>query len=197
METNNDRIKITFVGESNVGKTSIIERYITNKFNSLTPTIGASFIGRDVVYKQKVVKLGIWDTAGQERYKALSRVYLRNTNICILVFDVTCYFSFKRMMMWMRICDESNPDREVIYYLVGNKTDLEERIVPTNELEEFCDNNKIVSYIETSARNGTGINDLYDMIIKSSAQVTNPITNNVPLVTDNDEIKNSTDTCSC
>lgn len=194
-----DTIKITFVGESNVGKTSIIERYITNKFNNQTPTIGASFIARDIAYNNKVIKLGIWDTAGQERYQALSTVYLRNTRICILVFDVTCYYSFQKLRMWKNICDESNSTigQHIVFFLVGNKVDLEDRVVPTQELEDFCDTYKIQAYIETSAFNGTGVNDLYDRIIHSASLLDHNKLEDNKFLSVAKQIEQSADSCIC
>jgi small GTP-binding protein len=92
--------KVVLIGESGVGKTSIISRYINNTFSSvLTETPGASFTTKTVFlkdYKQSI-KYEIWDTAGQEKYRALAKVFYKNAGVCILVFDITRRKSFDEL----------------------------------------------------------------------------------------------------
>ena len=92
--------KVVLIGESGVGKTSIISRYINNTFSSvLTATPGASFTTKTVFlkdYKQSI-KYEIWDTAGQEKYRALAKVFYKNAGVCILVFDITRRKSFDEL----------------------------------------------------------------------------------------------------
>ena len=92
--------KVVLIGESGVGKTSIISRYISNTFSSvLTSTPGASFTTRTVYLQEykKSIKFEIWDTAGQEKYRALAKVFYKNAAVCILVYDITRRKSFEEL----------------------------------------------------------------------------------------------------
>ena len=89
--------KVVLIGESGVGKTSIISRYISNSFDAfMTSTSGASFTTKTVYLEeyQQSIKFDIWDTAGQERYRSLARVFYNNAAACILVYDITCKKTF-------------------------------------------------------------------------------------------------------
>ena len=92
--------KVVLIGESGVGKTSIISRYISNSFNSvLASTPGANFTTKTVFLKDKnqSIKFEIWDTAGQEKYRALAKVFYKNSSVCILVYDITRRSSFDEL----------------------------------------------------------------------------------------------------
>jgi small GTP-binding protein len=92
--------KVVLIGESGVGKTSIISRYISNSFNSvLASTPGANFTTKTVFLKDKnqSIKFEIWDTAGQEKYRALAKVFYKNSSVCILVYDITRRASFDEL----------------------------------------------------------------------------------------------------
>ena len=92
--------KVVLIGESGVGKTSIISRYISNTFNPvLTSTPGASFTTKTVYLQEyrKSIKYEIWDTAGQEKYRALAKVFYKNAGVCILVYDITRRKSFEEL----------------------------------------------------------------------------------------------------
>ena len=92
--------KVVLIGESGVGKTSIISRYISNSFNSvLASTPGANFTTKTVFLKDKnqSIKFEIWDTAGQEKYRALAKVFYKNSSVCILVYDITRRSSFEEL----------------------------------------------------------------------------------------------------
>ena len=92
--------KVVLIGESGVGKTSIISRYISNSFDSsLTSTSGASFTTKTVYLEEyeQSIKFEIWDTAGQEKYRSLARVFYKNAAVCILVYDITGRKSFDEL----------------------------------------------------------------------------------------------------
>jgi len=172
-------VKVVFAGETNVGKTSIIERSLTNRFSDHTPTVGAAFSTKKVIHGDKSVMLGIWDTAGQERYQSMSSIYFRQAIICVLVFDLTNYESFKKAFMWKRICGDSNREYQngiPVYILVGNKLDMKNQVVKKAEIETFCQEHNIAHYIETSASNGTGIKMLYAKIAEEACEIKLPIT---------------------
>ena len=92
--------KVVLIGESGVGKTSIINRYTANTFSGvLTATPGASFTAKVVNFKEydQTIKFEIWDTAGQEKYRALAKVFYKNAAVCILVYDITRKTSFEEL----------------------------------------------------------------------------------------------------
>ena len=90
--------KVVLIGESGVGKTSIISRYISNSFRSQQlPTTGANFVSKTVILEDEnqSIKFELWDTAGQEKYRSLARVFYKNAAVCILVYDITRKSSFE------------------------------------------------------------------------------------------------------
>jgi small GTP-binding protein len=92
--------KVVLIGESGVGKTSIINRYVQNKYsNEMTSTPGASFTTKTVFLKEydQSIKFEIWDTAGQEKFRALAKVFYKNAAVCILVYDITRKQSFDEL----------------------------------------------------------------------------------------------------
>ena len=104
--------KVVLIGESGVGKTSIIQRYINNTFNAvLAATPGASFTTKTIYlqeYKQSI-KFEIWDTAGQERYRALTKVFYKNAAVCILVYDITKKKTFEELKnYWVKEIKENS-----------------------------------------------------------------------------------------
>ena len=101
--------KVILIGENGVGKTSIIIRYIENKFNSIQPsTIGASFVTKVLRIKDKIIKFEIWDTAGQEKFRAVNRLFYQNAAVCILVYDITNRISFEAIKnFWVKDIKEN------------------------------------------------------------------------------------------
>ena len=96
--------KVVLIGESGVGKTSIISRYITNTFKSqLMSTPGANFVTKNVIMEDdnQSIKFEIWDTAGQERYRALAKVFYKNAAVCVLVYDITRKTSFNELKNYL------------------------------------------------------------------------------------------------
>ena len=92
--------KVVFIGESGVGKTSIISRYITNSFKSeMVSTLGANFVTKNVIMEDEnqSIKFEIWDTAGQEKYRSLAKVFYKNAAVCILVYEITRRASFEEL----------------------------------------------------------------------------------------------------
>lgn len=174
-------VKIVFAGETNVGKTSIIEKSLTDRFSAQTPTVGAAFAAKKATHNGKSITLGIWDTAGQERYQSMSSIYFRQAIICVLVFDLTNYGSFEKIAMWRNLCDDSNSEYHnkasniPIYILVGNKLDMQDRTVDKSEILLFCQDNDIAHYIETSAYTGEGIKSLYEIIAEEACDIKLPI----------------------
>ena len=105
--------KVVLIGESGVGKTSIISRYTTNIFKSqLMSTPGANFVTKNVIMEDEnqSIKFEIWDTAGQERYRALAKVFYKNAAVCVLVYDITRKSSFEEIKnYWVKEIKENGP----------------------------------------------------------------------------------------
>lgn len=157
--------KVVMLGDSSVGKSSMLCRYVDKDFNeNHISTIGVDFKITTVKIDDKIVKLQLWDTAGQERFRTIVGSYYRGAQGIILVFDVTNKESFDNLDYWIRemdsnyICDEPKM-RNV--YIIGNKTDLNrKRIISFERAEEFSRLNG-AKYFETSAKDNIGIDDFF------------------------------------
>ena len=104
--------KVVLLGESGVGKTSIISRYISNTFGNRKPTTGANFVTKTILLEDenKSIKFELWDTAGQERYRSLAKVFYKNAAVCVLVYDITRKSSFEELkLFWIKELKENVP----------------------------------------------------------------------------------------
>jgi small GTP-binding protein len=116
--------KVVLVGESGVGKTSIITRYISNSFKSQQlPTTGANFVSKTVILEDEnqSIKFELWDTAGQERYRSLARVFYKNAAVCVLVYDITRKSSFEELKkFWVKEIKENAPENigKLLYIII-------------------------------------------------------------------------------
>ena len=161
-----DRVKVVLVGESGVGKSCIIVRFVHNKFDPNTMTTSSN----QMVYQtiklpdDKSVDIILWDTMGQERYRSVNKIYYKNAKVGILVYDVTDKKSFEAIKnYWYEQLKESG-DKDIIICLVANKYDLyEKREVSNEEGEEFAKSIGAI-FASTSAKNDSGINFLFENI---------------------------------
>ena len=155
--------KLILIGSSGVGKTSILQRYIQKIFNDdYTCTIGVDFFMKSMKIDDKLIKLQLWDTAGTEKFKSITTGYYRGANAAFIVFDLTSRKSFESVSEWIEnYYKYSNPDYERHVILIGNKSDLKnERIITEDEIDDFVKLNKI-KYFETSAKNGENIDECF------------------------------------
>lgn len=154
--------KAVLIGDSAVGKTSIVNQYI---FNSCSPehqaTIGIDFFSKVLTEGNTTIRLQIWDTAGQEKFHSLIPSYIRNSTVAILVYDITMRSSFENLQKWHQtVITTSNP----FCIVVGNKCDLEEeRQISIDEGQKFAHQIK-ADFIETSARTPTNIQELFKKV---------------------------------
>ena len=165
MVENEIKVKVVLLGNPSVGKSSILQKYVTgNCGGNNENTVGAKFMGKTVYVGDKIIKLNIWDTAGQERYQSFSRLYCRDAGSLILVFDVTDPESLEGMKKWYEIMSQDVLPENSIVFVVGNKCDLIEK---ANSFEdnaiEFSDSIK-AEYFRVSAFSGMGIDELFTKV---------------------------------
>ena len=168
-ENNDLEYKIITLGDSSVGKTSIINRFINGEFRpDSMPTLGIKHSFKILelghLNNKKKLKLSVIDTGGQEKYKALSISYFRYADVVLFIFNLNEPFSFENIQKWIDNFNENNnKSKKVIKkYLIGNKSDLEQK-VEQNLIDEFAKKN-IMPYKATSAKTNSQINELFQMI---------------------------------
>ena len=157
--------KVVLVGDSGVGKTCIISRYISGAFNQNSPsTNGASYASKLISFDElkKTISLDIWDTAGQEKYKSLTKFFYKDAAVAILVYDVTNRNSFESMKNFWYGQIQDFGSKNIILGVAGNKCDMYDK-EEVNESEGKAFAESIGAFFEiTSAKNNTGINELFN-----------------------------------
>ena len=159
------KFKIVIVGDSGVGKTNLVKRFIQNTFSSNTlATVGVEFFSNNYYINDKLCKIEMWDTAGQERYKSMTSAYYRGAMGAILVYDVTSQSSFNNIERWYNeIRDFSSKDIQII--MIGNKTDLKDQIVITTEMSQNKSADLEIPVVETSALNASNVKEAFHLLI--------------------------------
>ena len=155
------KYKLIFLGDQSVGKSCILNRFMNDTFTEeYEATIGLDFQSKNVQIDNQDIHLLLYDTAGQEKFRALIPMYTRDANIILLVYDVTSKDSFLHLSDWLR--DLTNVKKEeVIFAVVGNKIDLDDRReVNSEEGENYAKENGFI-FAEVSAKTGDGFSDLF------------------------------------
>ena len=155
------KYKLIFLGDQSVGKSCILNRFMNDTFTEeYQATIGLDFQSKNVQIDNQDIHLLLYDTAGQEKFRALIPMYTRDANIILLVYDVTSKDSFLHLSDWLR--DLTNVKKEeVIFAVVGNKTDLDDRReVNSNEGENYAKEHDFI-FAEVSAKTGDGFSELF------------------------------------
>lgn len=160
-------IKIIIIGNTNVGKSCILTKFVDNEFISHnTTTIGVDYKTFYTTYLDKDIKLLIWDTAGQERFKAITKTFYKGVQVVIICFDLTNYDSFEDIDIWMEEIKKEKLDKPIII-LVGTKSDLtSSRVITKEEALKKTTQLKLDAYFETSAKTNQGIEDIFNSIVK-------------------------------
>jgi len=156
--------KVVLLGDSGVGKTCIISRYISGAFDQNSPsTNGASYASKIIAFDNlnKTISLDIWDTAGQEKYKSLTKFFYKDAAAAILVYDITQKYSFENMKNYWYGQLQEFGSKNIILGVAGNKCDMyDKEEVNENEAKQFAE--KVGAFFGiTSAKNNTGINELF------------------------------------
>ena len=158
------QFKIITLGNSGVGKSSILKRYVYQNFVEDTiTTIGISYSFKEIILKDGTkVSLKLIDTAGQEKYRALSKSYFKHVNGAFFIFSLNDEKSFNDLGDWIKQFEENNEGTNfVCKYLIGNKSDLE-NVVDENLIENFKKENKFDDYASTSAKDNINIDKIFE-----------------------------------
>ena len=160
-EEKEKKYKIVMLGDQNVGKTSIINRFKHNKFvGNIEPTLALDFQSKEIFIDNINVKLLLYDTAGQEKFRTLIPLYTREANIIFFIYDITNSDSFHNIEKWYNSLENVNKN-EAIFFLVGNKIELnDERKVPEEEARAYANRYNFI-FQEVSALTGDGIEELF------------------------------------
>ena len=154
-------LKLIIAGDCSVGKTSLINRYTNQTFKEkYVATIGMDFSSQDIELDGKEYCLQIWDTAGLEKYRSLVSNLFKKCAGALLVYEIGNKESFQNIPNFIKTCKENSPE-EVVMVLVGNKSDLEERQVSTEEGQKLAEENGML-FLETSAKTGENVKELLE-----------------------------------
>ena len=164
MELNYDeKINVILIGDSTVGKTSIIKQYFEEQMiGNYLATAGVEQYSKNLNMNGKLIKLKVWDTAGQERYRSLTKNFYKNAQGVIIVYDVSNRESFRNIKIWIDSIHENKTSDSVKIIVVGNKIDLP-REVSNEEAKKYCESNNMI-YLETSAKRNIGVEDIFKKI---------------------------------
>uniref|UniRef100_A0A8C5N147 Rab7 n=1 Tax=Leptobrachium leishanense TaxID=445787 RepID=A0A8C5N147_9ANUR len=174
-------LKVIILGDSGVGKTSLMNQYVNKKFtNQYKATIGADFLTKEVMVDDRLVTMQIWDTAGQERFQSLGVAFYRGADCCVLVFDVTAPNTFKTLDSWR---DE---------FLIQ---------VTTKRAQAWCHSKNNIPYFETSAKEAINVEQAFQTIARNALKQETEVElyNEFPepIKLDNNGSKAAAETCSC
>lgn len=199
-------VKVVILGESGVGKTSLVVRYVNKTYHPfLEPTIGAAFFGQTIELpdQSSVVHLKIWDTGGQERYHSLAPLYYRGSGAAIFVYDICRIHSFQTLKRWVRELEENDAEfSQRVIALVGNKSDLtDHRSVPRQDAELYAEEIGAY-YVETSAKDDANVQLLFEELARRAALILPPdktpnLDNRLPLSLSSDNGRSQSRGAGC
>eukprot|EP00884_Botryococcus_braunii_P001115 jgi/Botrbrau1/11003/Bobra.101_1s0001.1 len=168
-------LKVIILGDSGVGKTSLMNQYVNKKFSSqYKATIGADFLTKEVQIDDRLVTMQIWDTAGQERFQSLGVAFYRGADCCVLVYDVNLQKSFESLDNWrdeFLIQASPNDPENFPFVVLGNKVDQDEgrsRVVTEKKAKSWCASKGNIPYFETSAKEDINVDDAFQCIARNA-----------------------------
>ncbi|RMZ98238.1 ras-related Rab-7L1-like [Brachionus plicatilis] len=162
-------IKILVVGNSGVGKTSLCNRYINERFvRAYKPTVGVEFCSKEFESeKNNKFNFQFWDIGGQERYIYMTHVYYKNSDFCLIMFDLMNRESFQACAKWKTDLDEKYrlaDGSKCPCLLIGNKCDMSNRVLEQSEIEDFCREYEFYGYMEMSVKKNIMVKETIEYI---------------------------------
>lgn len=167
-------LKVILLGDGGVGKSSLMNVFVNRKFDEQSyHTIGVEFLMKDITINKDTYTLQIWDTAGQERFKSLRTPFYRGADCCLLTFGLDDKISFRNLSLWQK---------EFLYYadvkdattfpfvILGNKSDVTDRQVDSEEARAWCHMNKI-PYYETSAKTAVNVDTAFHAVVERAQEL--------------------------
>ncbi|KAE9541295.1 hypothetical protein AGLY_004540 [Aphis glycines] len=165
----NPILKVVILGNSNVGKSCLMNRFVSNSFSEQTlHTLGVEFLQKDLDVNGIIYTLQIWDTAGQERFRTLRTPFYRGTDICLLTFAVDDVQSFKTVESWKKefLQYSRTTDVNFPFVVVATKVDLQDRVVSKDEADEWCSEYLNAPYVETSSKTDMNIETAFTLAVE-------------------------------
>ena len=163
-------LKYVIIGDSGVGKSNILLRFINDTFSEeFKSTVGVEFAAKNILINKNIYRVQVWDTAGQETFRSISRAYYKNSVCACVVYDISNYSSFESIQSWIEDC-KSQSSKSILLILIGNKTDLnDDRQVTYEEGEQFAKRNNMI-FLESSAKTGYNIKEIFHKSVKQIDQ---------------------------
>ena len=163
-----EKLKCVLIGETAVGKTSIITQYINNEFNpDVKSSIGVDNLIKEMEIENTKIKFELWDTPGQEIYTSANKIFMKNTDIALIVYDITNKETFEKVNHWINLVKEVNGNRNLIIGIAANKSDLYENTeVNREEGEEYAKKINAL-YFESTATDHENVVNIFEELIKA------------------------------
>jgi small GTP-binding protein len=165
---NNEKdVKVILLGESGVGKTCIINRYINNEFqNNVVSTLGSAFFLKEIIKGDTKYNVNVWDTTGQERYHSVTNLFINDSHIIILVYSIDSKESFNNLNYWYDTIREKLKGEKYILSVVGSKYDLvDNEVVTEEEGKKFAKEKEATFKLVSAKEDPDGINKLFDTLL--------------------------------
>ena len=163
-----EKLKCVLIGETAVGKTSIITQYINNEFNpDVKSSIGVDNLIKEIEIENTKIKFELWDTPGQKIYTSANKIFMKNTDIALIVYDITNKETFEKVNHWINLVKEVNGNRNLIIGIAANKSDLYENAeVNREEGEEYAKKINAL-YFESTATDHENVVNIFEELIKA------------------------------
>ena len=161
------KYRVVLIGNSFVGKTALVNRYVKNeKPQNYSETVGSAFVEYSEKINNSQIQIQLWDTAGQDKYRSLCPVYFRRANAAILVYDVTEQASFDALQYWMNFFHDT-AGADVPIFIVGNKIDLEDNIIVDVPMGQKFAQDHGCLFFSTSAATGLNVDFLFQKVAET------------------------------